>query len=92
MDGISIPLLVALAIVQPGHSTSPHAGTASHVVVPARNILHVGNSRAWSGFIPNVRRQAASASTSTPVYIPSATYHLGGQGAHARLAGDRFRW
>ena len=92
MDGISIPLLVALVVVQPGDSISSHAGTASHVVVPARNIPHVSNPLAWPSFMPIVHRPAASDSTSTPVYIPSVTYHPDGWGTRSRLAGERFKW
>jgi hypothetical protein len=92
VDGISIPLLVALVVVQPGDSISSHAGTASHVVVPARNILHVGNLRAWPSLMPNTHRPAASYSTSTRLYIPSVTYHPDGWGTRHRLAGERFKW
>ncbi|CAG9200092.1 hypothetical protein BVI2075_280063 [Burkholderia vietnamiensis] len=92
MDGISIPLLVALAVVQPGHSISSHAGPSSYVVVPARNILHMSQPHASPGSILNARHQAVTDSTPMPVYIPSVTYHPDGWGAHSRLAGDQFRW
>lgn len=92
MNGISIPLLIALLVAQPGDSTGPQPGTASHVVIPARNILHVGSPRASPSLLPNVRRPAGVDAAPVPVYIPSATYHPDGWAAHSRLAGDRFRW